>query len=186
MRKLTEVISFAIIVIASQASAQMMKPAFGPELAKLSFLTGNFTTQTRVTIDPGSSGGTTGSGTIRAHWGLDSMFVFLSSQENNPALGIYKGFGVLGYDSPNDQYTLTMFNNFADHPEYTGHFVGDTLMLFSKVASPQGSFDQQLKWFRDGNNVRLQIFNDFGQGYSLMIDQAATPSADSTKGTQGK
>ncbi len=159
-------------------SAQMTKPSFGPELARLSFIVGHYTTKTNVMMEDNTS---IGDGTIKAHWGLDSMFVFYSSEEKNPALGSYKGFGVLGYNSENSQYVLTMFNNFGDRPEYKGNFAGDTLTMSAKIQSPQGPFDQKMKWFKDGNNVRLLIYTDFGQGYSLMVDQTATPAADSTK-----
>lgn len=163
--------------------AQMQKPSFGPERAKLSFIVGHFKTQTRVMMGDNSSSGT---GTIKAHWGLDSMFVLYSSEEMNEAFGTYKGFGVLGYDSQNGQYMLSMFNNFGDRPAYKGNFAGDTLTMTAKIEAPQGPFDQQMKWFKDGNNVKLLIFNDFGEGYALMVDQTATPSADTTMGEKAK
>jgi len=178
MTKKINRLAAAIIFITTAASAQMIKPTFGPELAKLSFIIGHFTTQTRIVMGDNTS---TGTGTIKAHWGLDSMFVFFSAEEKNAALGTYKGFGILGYDSENQQYLLTMFNNFGDRPEYKGNFVGDTLTMTAKVQSPQGPFDQQMKWFKDGNIVRLLIYTDFGQGYTLVVDQRATALADSTK-----
>ncbi|MFZ1080823.1 MAG: hypothetical protein WAO19_02735 [Candidatus Kryptoniota bacterium] len=179
MKKQIALIAAAIAMTTCPSFAQMIKPAFGPELAKLSFLVGRFTTQTRITMNANSSNGM---GTIKAHWGLDSMFVLFSTEESNPALGSYKGFGVIGYNSQNAQYVLSMFNNFGDRPEYKGNFVGDTLIMSAKIESPQGSVDQQLKWYKDGNNVRLLVFNDMGQGYSLMVDQTAAISADSTMG----
>jgi hypothetical protein len=183
MKKGTIFVVVVITIASVQAFAQMTKPSFGPELAKLSFLLGHFATRTHIMMGENTSDGT---GTIKAHWGLDSMFVLYSTEEINPALGSYKGFGVLGYDPQNEQYVLTMFNNFADRQEYKGRFVGDTLTMTAKIENPQGPFDQEMKWFKDGKDVRLLIFNDFGQGYSLMVDQTASPAADSTKGRQGK
>jgi len=178
MRKQLALLAAAILISSGQTFAQMIKPSFSPELAKLSFAIGNFTTQTHLMMGDNQSNGT---GTIKAHWGLDSMFVLYSSEEVNPALGSYKGLGVLGYDTEKGQYFLYMFNNFGDRPEYTGKFVGDTLTLSAKIQTPQGPFDQQLKWFKEGNDARLLIFTDFGQGYSLIIDQKATRVPDSTK-----
>ena len=183
MKKQIVFIITAIAMITGQTFAQMIKPTFGPELAKLSFLVGHFTTRTSIMMGDNSSNGT---GTIKAHWALDSMFVLFSTEEENAALGSYKGFGALGYYSQNSQYVLSMFNNFGERPEYKGNFVGDTLTLATKIESSQGSMDQQMKWFKDGSNVRLLIFTDFGQGYSLVVDQTATLSADSTKGNAGK
>lgn len=178
MRNHVAIIAAAIAIMSGQLHAQMIKPTFSAELAKLSFIVGKFTTQTRVTTGVNTSNG---AGTIKAHWGLDSMFVLFSSEEKNALLGSYKGFGVLGYDSRNVQYVLSMFNNFGDRPEYKGNFVGDTLTMTAKVETAQGPFDQQLKWYKDGENVRLLVFTDFGQGYSLVVDQTATPSIDNEK-----
>lgn len=167
-----------IALLAVQSQCQMAKPVFGPELAKLSFLTGHFSTQTKVYMDPNSGEPIVGSGTSTLRWGLDSMFVFLDATENNPGLGQYKGFGILGYESRSGKYVLTMYNNFGDRPEYTGVFSGDTLTMSSNISTPEGPFVQSLKWFKEGNNVRLQVFNDMGQGSMLSIDQIATPLSD--------
>lgn len=181
MKRYIAFVASILAMITGQAFAQMMKPSFGPELAKLGFLTGHFTTQTKIMMDPNSTEGSVGTGSSMIHWGLDSMFIFISEEENNPAMGIYKGFGVLGYDSQQNQYVLSMYNNFADRPQYKGSFAGDTLTLTTNVETPQGPFTQQLKWYKEGNNVRLQIFNDMGQGYVLMVDQTATPAAGDMK-----
>jgi hypothetical protein len=109
------------------------------------------------------------------------MFLFVDEQSINSLLGNYKGHGMLGYDLQEKQYVLSMFTNFGDHPQYRGSFVGDTLVLTTKVSAPRGSFDQKLQWFRDGNTVRLRILNDFGQGLKLVIDQTATPSSGAAK-----
>ena len=178
MKKQIILVFAAVAFCSGQLSAQMMKPSFGPELAKLSFIIGHFTTKTNIMMGDNSS---TGTGTIKAHWGLDSMFVFFSTGEENSAMGSYKGFGVLGYNSTDTEYVLTMFNNFGDRPEYKGAFVGDTLTMTGTIHSPQGQFDQKMKWFKDGSNIRLFVYGDFGQGYSLLVDQTAMPAADSTK-----
>ncbi|MGO9482404.1 MAG: DUF1579 family protein [Candidatus Kryptoniota bacterium] len=178
MKKIIILTASALAMLSGQIYGQMVKPTFGSELARLSFLVGHFTTKTGIMMGDNSASGT---GTIEAHWGLDSMFVLFSTAEENSSLGSYKGFGVLGYDSQNSQYVFSMFNNFGDRPEYKGNFVGDTLILTAKVQTEQGPYDQQMKWFKDGNNVRLLIFTDLGQGYSLMVDQTAAPTADSTK-----
>ena len=183
MRRSIILLGVAVTMLPILASAQMVKPSFGPELAKLSFIVGHFTTVTHIMMGDNTS---EGAGTIKAHWGLDSMFVMFASQETNAGLGSYKGFGVLGYNSADQKYMLTMFNNFGDRPEYKGTFAGDTLVMTGKVENPQGAFDQELKWFKDGDAVRLQVYNDFGQGYTIIVDQKAKPSNDTTKLEQAK
>ncbi len=159
----------------------MKRPEPGPERARLSILVGNFTTETRILPSPMMKKGATGTGTSVISWGLDSMFLSVDEQSINPILGNYKGHGMLGYDLQEKQYVLSMFNNFGDHPQYRGSFVGDTLVLVTKVPMPGRSFDQKLEWFRDGSLVRLRILNDSGQGWRPVIDQTATPSSGASK-----
>lgn len=159
----------------------MKRPEPGPERARLSFLVGNFTTETRILPSPMMKKGATGTGTSVISWGLDSMFLTVDEQSINPILGNYKGHGMLGYDPQEKQYVLSMFNNFGDHPQYRGSFVGDILVLTTKVAMPGRSFDQRLEWFRDGSLVHLRILNDIGQGWRPVIDQMSSPESGAAK-----
>ena len=117
----------------------------------------------------------TGKGTSTIRWGLDSMFLVIDEESENALLGNYKGHGLLGYDSETKQYSLSMYNNFGDHPTYTGSFSGDTLLLKTTVPTPDGTFDQELLWYRDGENIHLQVLNDLGKGFKLAVDQVAAP-----------
>jgi len=171
-----------ILLIAGAAKAQM-RPAPGPEVKKLGFLTGQYTTRSNVYLNGGSTEPAMGTGTATLRWGLDSMVVLLDESENNPALGVYKGFGIVGYDRHDGKYYLSMFNNYGDRPQYSGDFAGDTLLLTTTVPSPEGKFVQLVKWYANGNTLRLQVFNDFGQGPTLSVDWTATPAngADDVK-----
>lgn len=178
------VLTFCSVYAQEKQTAEtpsMKRPEPGPERARLSFLVGKFATETHILPSPMMKEGAKGKGTSIIEWGLDSMFLTLEEQSTNAILGNYKGHGMLGYDPREKKYVLSMFNNFGDHPQYQGNFVGDTLVLATKVLSPGGSFDQQLQWFRDGSRVRLRILNDFGQGFRTVIDQTATPSSGAAK-----
>jgi len=190
MKKIVTVIFVVCVLNICSAFAQekqtpappsMKRPEPGPERVRLSFLVGNFTTETRMPPGPMMKNGAIGTGTSVISWGLDSMVLTVDEQSINPVLGNYKGYGMLGYDPQEKQYVLSMFNNFGDHPQYRGSFIGDTLVLATKVPMPGRSFDQQLRWFREGALVRLHILNDFGQGPKLVIDQTATPSSAAPK-----
>ena len=157
------------------AQGMMQKPGPGPERAKLSFLTGSFTTETRMPAGPMNPEEVVAPGKSTLAYGVDSMFILLDDQSDNPVLGKYKAHGVLGYNPRDKKYTLSMYNNFGDAPQYKGTFSGDTLVLTSKVEFPGGSFDQKLVWYKDGTKVRLKGYNDMGQGPSLVIDQTASP-----------
>lgn len=172
MKTICITIAAMVVLGTSSLHAQMTRPTFGPEQQKLSFLVGNFTTRTEVLMRDNN---TTSNGRMKAHWGLDSLFVFMSASEETPAMGRFENFGVLGYDSQKEDYVLSMFNNYGTRPQFTGHFVGDTLVMRSHMETPRGPLDQEIRWYSSGEGVRMQVMNDFGQGYVLMVDQTATP-----------
>ncbi len=167
--------------LVAQDSSPFQKPSPGSERAKLAFLVGTFTTETRVAPSPMAPNGGVGKGTTVMTWGLDSMFVVIDEQSVNQVFGSYKGYGLLGFDRRDGKYFLSMFNNFGDDPQYRGNFNGDTLTLMTKVEFPGGSFDQKLLWFKEKNTIRLKIFNDVGEGFTLAIDETSTPSPNTMK-----
>ncbi len=152
---------------------------------RLAFLVGSFTTEVHILpsrIFPKES---EGKGTSEISWGLDSMFLFIDERSVNPVLGNYKGFGLLGYDRHDRQYTLSMYNNFGDHPQYHGSFAGDTLVLSARVPAPGKSFDQQVRWYPVKENVRLEVLNDMGEGFVPVMTQSARRSqSSSTKASE--
>ena len=166
-------IVLAVVVVASTSvwAQGMQMPRFGPDQAKLSFLAGSFKTETHLLPNPMMPDGSVGTGWSNLVWGVDSLFLIMNTESDNTALGNYKAHGVLGFDMNQGKYILSMFNNFEDHPVYAGTFSGDTLVLSGKVQYPGGSFDQEIRWYKDGNNVRLLIFNDMGQGKTPVIDE---------------
>lgn len=149
------------------------------ERARIGFIAGTFTTVTSIPPMPSMPKGTTAEGTTVISWTLDSLF--LSIEEQSSLFGHYKAHGMLGFDSQTHQFVLSMFNNFGDHPTYNGNFVGNTLVLQTKVAAPRGAFDQQLRWYRDGESVRIKVLNDFGKGFLPTLEQTATPASDTPK-----
>jgi hypothetical protein len=170
------VLAFAVASISySQDTPQMQKPDPAKERAKLSFLVGNFSTQTRILPAGKSQKEVVGTGTSAVSWALDSTFLLVNEQSVNPLMGNYKGLGILGYDAHAKEYVLSMFNNFGDRPQYKGSFSGDTLTLISKVEYPGGSFNQKLLWFPEANNVRLTVLNDMGKGFRPVLEQTNTP-----------
>jgi len=177
MKSATLAITIFIIALPLAAQDMMQRRGPGPERAKLSFLVGSFTTETHMPPGPMNPQEVVGHGTSTLAYGVDSMFILLDDQLENPVLGKYKAHGVLGYNAMDGKYTLSMYNNFGDAPQYTGTFSGDTLVLTATVKYPGGSFDQKLAWFKEGNNVHLKVYNDMGQGPSLVIDEIATPVA---------
>ena len=162
-------------------SSTFQKPVLDTGRARVDFLVGSFATSTYIPPMPSMPKGVTGKGTSVITWALDSMFLSIEDQSFNSLLGHYKAHGILGFDSQTHQYTLSMFNNYGDHPTYHGNFVGDTLVLQTKIPAPRGSFDQKLLWYKDGEAVRLRVLNDLGKGFLLALEQTAIPVSQRTK-----
>lgn len=165
--RLKNIAFLVLTLVFSQATAQ--------DRSKLNFLVGNFVTE--VTMPPGPSmpKGATGKGSSAIVWALDSTVLLIDEHSVNSLFGRYEGHGVLCFDAQTRQFELFMFNNFGDHPSYKGDFVGDTLMLETKVPMPAHPFDQRLLWYREGNVVKLKVMNNPGNGFVLAVDQTATP-----------
>jgi hypothetical protein len=162
-------------------SSTAQKPGSGNERARIEFLVGTFATSTSIPPQPSIPNGATGKGTSVITWALDSMFLSIEEQSFNSLFGHYKGRGMLGFDAQTHQFVLSMFNNFGDYPTYNGNFVGDTLVLQTKIPAPTGTFDQKLLWYKDGEAVKLKVLNDFGKGYLLTLEETATPVSQRTK-----
>lgn len=190
MQKLILVAIAVLTMTQAQSSAQekssaeasaFRKPGAGAERARLSFLVGRFTTEAHVLPGPMVKEEAVGTGTSVISWGLDSMFLFIDEQSVNPLLGNYKGFGVLGFDAKEQQYVLSMYNNFGDSPQYRGGFSGDTLSLMSNVRSPRKTFVQKVQWYSERGAVRLRVLNDTGQGFAPVVEQWARPLSGAGK-----
>ncbi len=157
----------------SPASPSSRTTAENPR-ERLAFLVGSFVTEAHILAGRPLQKESVGRGTSEVSWGLDSMFLFVDERSANPVLGVYKGFGLLGYDPHVRQYVLSMYNNFGDHPQYHGTFAGDTLILSARIPAPGKTFDQQVRWYPEGAMVRLEVLNDTaGQGFVPIMTQVA-------------
>ncbi len=165
----------------SSIAARIQPSTASSERAKLGFLAGTFTTETVMPSSPAAPKGATGKGTSVITWALDSMFLIINDESVNSLFGKYKGHGVLGYDVQEHQFVLSMFNNFGDRPSYKGNFVGDTLVLATKVPLPGHPFDQKLLWYKEGDAVKLKILNDMGNGFTPSLEQTSIPATPATK-----
>lgn len=156
------------------------KPKFGPELARLSFLVGNFTCENRTYDTPMGKGGP-GKGRNMNRWGLDSLFMMANYEGTIATMGKYEGHGMFTYDAPAGQYKCWWFDNFGSHSEYTGNFVGDTLALESEMQTPQGPFKERIMWHPEGKKVKFRMVWDMGQGPMPVMEETATPSGAATR-----
>ena len=162
-------------------SSACRKPQLAAEQARLEFLVGSFATATSIPPMPSMPKGASGKGTSAMSWVLESKFLSIEEQSINSLFGQYRGHGMLGFDTQTHQYVLSMFNNFGDHPTYQGNFVGDTLVLLTKVQAPRGSFNQKLQWYKDGDAVKLRVLNDLGKGFLMVLEETSTPVSQKKK-----
>ena len=149
------------------------RPAAESPRERLAFLVGSFTTEVHILPGRMMQKESVGKGTSEVSWVLDSMFLFVDERSVNPVLGVYKGFGLLGYDPHDRQYVLSMYNNFGDHPQYRGSFSGDTLILSARIPAPSKPFNQQVRWYPEGETLRLDVLNDAGEGFVPVMKQVA-------------
>jgi hypothetical protein len=184
----------ALIVCSIGIAMGQERPAVSPSARtkaenprdRLAFLVGNFATEVHILPGRMIKKESVGKGTSDVSWGLDSMFLFVDERSVNPVLGVYKGFGVLGYDPHEKQYFLSMYNNFGDHPQYRGSFAGDTLLLAARIPAPGKTFDQQVRWYREGESLRLEVLNDTGEGFVPILRQVARRAQGSSTQTPGR
>ena len=173
----------AMLWAQEQSGEQAMvppKPKFGLELARLSFLSGNFTTESMTHPSPMGSGGT-GKGRNMNRWGLDSLFMMTNYEGQMPVLGNYKGHGMITYDWIGQQYKCWWFDNYGNHSEYTGGFVGDTLVMETETPMPQGNLKEKIMWHPEGKKFKFRMVWDMGQGPMPVMDETATPNAEGAR-----
>ena len=183
MKKILSLISIGLILAVNatlcaqeqQQGGAPPKPKFGPELARLSFLTGNFTTENMTYDTPVGKGGP-GKGRNMNRWGLDSLFVMANYEGTMAGMGDYKGHGMFTYDWQTGQYKCWWFDNYGNHNDYTGSFIGDTLTMESELVTPQGNLKERILWYPEGKKVKFRMTWDMGQGPIPVMEETATPS----------
>ncbi|HTY58529.1 MAG TPA: DUF1579 family protein [Bacteroidota bacterium] len=144
----------------------------------LAFLVGTFTTEMHILPGRIIKTESVGKGITTISWTLDSMFLFIDEKSQNSALGSYKAMGFLGFDPREQQYVLSMYNNFGDEPVYRGTFSGDTLVLAAKIPGRGKPFDQQVRWYTAGGDLHLDALNDTGEGYLRVMREVLTPARE--------
>ncbi|HXF49242.1 MAG TPA: DUF1579 family protein [Verrucomicrobiae bacterium] len=161
------------------AGMEPPKPKFGPELARLSFLVGNFSSENMAHPSPMGNGGP-GKGRNINRWDLDSIFLMFNYEGELAGMGGYKGKGMLTYDGRDGQYKCWWFDNFGSSNLYQGTFAGDTLLLEGEIPLPQGTLKEKIMWHPEGKKFKFRLFQDWGQGFNLAMEETATPSGAKT------
>ena len=125
MRRRIALMSLLILLTVS-AVAQMGGPP-GPEVKKLEYFVGTWTTEGTVAQGPWGAGGKfTGSAT--AEWLPGNFFVQSQSEAKMPPEvgGDSKAVMVMGYDTQQNVYTSDRFSGMGQHEVSKGTVSGDT------------------------------------------------------------
>jgi hypothetical protein len=114
-----------LLLATVSAGAQMGMPTPAPELKKLDFLAGDWTSTGDMKPGPGMPGGKF-SYSSHAEWMQGDFFLVENSDMDLGPMGKGKELAIMGYDSDKKVYTYTAFNSMGEAEVATGTLNGDT------------------------------------------------------------
>ena len=120
-------LGWIVVLMSAVAVAQMAPPTPAPELKKLDFFTGNWTTEATIGPGPWGAGGKF-TVTATADWMKGGFFVVGHSDFSLPPElgGSGNRLAVMGYDPDKKVYTVEEFASDGRHEIMTGTLNGDT------------------------------------------------------------
>jgi len=167
MRRLSATICAVVFTLLTALSVQaQMGPATpAPELKKLDFMAGDWTSEGDMKPGPGMPGGKF---SISSHteWMEGNFFLVEHSNADMAAMGKFKELAVFGYDPDRKVYTYHAFNSMGQDETSAGTVDGDTWTWLSdehfggmtmkgrftmKVLSPT-SYTMKYELSQDGTN----------------------------------
>lgn len=104
--------------------AQGPPPKPGPELKKLEYFVGTWSSEGDLKPSPFGPGGKF-TGTEKLEW-MDGGFFLVGHGEGDSPMGHDKGMSVWGFDPEEKVYTFHAFNNMGEAISATGKIEGDT------------------------------------------------------------
>lgn len=110
------------IVLSAEVPMETPKPA--PELKKLDYFAGAWTTEGEIKPGPMGSGGKF-TGTNHVQW-MDGGFFLVTHSEFNGAMGKGSETAYMGYDVDDKMYTYDSFNTLGEADHARGSLDGDT------------------------------------------------------------
>jgi hypothetical protein len=129
MNRNTVALGFILALTSVAVVAQMSPPTPSPELKKLDYFTGSWTSEATIASGPWGAGGKFAD-TVSAEWMKGGFFVVSHSDYSMPAEmgGPGTSMSVLGYDPDKKIYTEERFDSAGRHVIMTGSLNGDTWM----------------------------------------------------------
>jgi len=127
MNRITMTALGLVLVLTSVAVAQMSTPTPAPELKKLDYFTGNWSSEATIASGPWGAGGRF-TDTVTDEWMKGNFFVLRHSDFSLPPElgGAGTSLAILGYDGDKKVYTEERFDSSGRHEVRTGTLNGDT------------------------------------------------------------
>jgi hypothetical protein len=121
------VLGLAMMLTTASAIAQMTSAIPGPELKKLDYFTGNWTSEAAIGSGPWGNGGKF-SDTVKSEWMKGGFFVLAHSDFSLPSElgGTGTSVAILGYDPDKKVYTEERFDSNGRREVRSGTLNGDT------------------------------------------------------------
>jgi hypothetical protein len=115
-----------VLVLATSAYAQMGPPTPAPELKKLDFLAGDWTSEGTFIPGPPGTPPSKFSTTSHAEWMQGNFFLVETGDSNMEGMGKMKEMVVMGYDPDQKMYTYRNFSSMGQSELSLGKVDGDT------------------------------------------------------------
>jgi hypothetical protein len=114
----------SLFLVSALLHAQMQMPAPPPELKKLDYLVGSWTTEGDLKPGPMGPGGKI-TETIQNEW-MDGHFFMLEHLTFKTGMGNGSGLAIMSYKPEEKVYTYNNFNSMGEAEYFTGTIDGDT------------------------------------------------------------
>ncbi len=115
----------SVLLLAALAFSQMAPPKPAPELKKLDYFAGSWTSSGDAKPGPMGPGGKfTESG--KGEWMEGGFFLVIHSDFNGGDMGTAKGVAYMGYDPQEKVYTYDAFSSMGENIHSRGTLDGDT------------------------------------------------------------
>jgi Protein of unknown function (DUF1579) len=127
-RQMTLTVCVAFVLSSIAALAQMGPQAPAPELKKLDYFAGNWTSEATIAAGPWGAGGKF-TDSVHGEWMKGGFYFVDHSDFSMPADmgGAATSLAILGYDTEKKVYTEQRFDSTGRHVVMTGTLDGDTL-----------------------------------------------------------
>lgn len=145
-----------------------------PELKKLQFLAGKWTTKGKM-FAPGQPPSDWTSSEV-ADWGLGGRYLRTISKVDLPGLGPDEALELVGYDSNAKVYRFWRFASGEESPTVAeGNFEGKKLVLTSKGGETVPTF--RITWEpREKTSVYFLLEMKMGDKFEKMLEGTSTPA----------